>query len=160
MTSGLITSWQIDGETTETVTDFIFSSVQFSRSVVFDSWDPMNRSIPGLPVRHHLPEFTQIHVHRVSDAIQPSHPLSSPFPPALSKGSQRVGHDWVTFTFTCFSPKPQVLHARIFAPPPKPFLSAWYSGFSNTWSCPPPYSILLMVTSWPLGQVNTLQQGL
>ena len=37
MTSGLITSWQIDGETTETVTDFIFSSVQFSRSVVFDS---------------------------------------------------------------------------------------------------------------------------
>ena len=37
----------------------------------------MNRSIPGLPVRHHLPEFTQIHVHRVGDAIQPSYPLSS-----------------------------------------------------------------------------------
>jgi len=41
----------------------------------------MNRSTPGLPVHHHLPEFTQIHVHRVGDAIQPSHPLSSPFPP-------------------------------------------------------------------------------
>jgi len=45
--------------------------------------DPMNRSTPGLPV-HQLPEFTQTHVHRVSDAIQPSHPLSSPSPPALN----------------------------------------------------------------------------
>ena len=44
--------------------------------------DPMNRSTPGLPVHHQLPEFTQVHVHRVSDAIQPSHPLSSPSPPA------------------------------------------------------------------------------
>ena len=44
--------------------------------------DPMNRSTPGLPVHHKLPEFTQSHVHQVSDAIQPSHPLSSPSPPA------------------------------------------------------------------------------
>ena len=44
--------------------------------------DPMNRSTPGLPVHHQLPEFTQTHDHRVSDAIQPSHPLSSPSPPA------------------------------------------------------------------------------
>ena len=44
--------------------------------------DPMNRSTPGLPVHLQLPEFTQTHVHRVSDAIQPSHPLSSPSPPA------------------------------------------------------------------------------
>ena len=44
--------------------------------------DPMNRSTPGLPVHHQLPEFTQTHVHRVSDAIQPSHPLSSLSPPA------------------------------------------------------------------------------
>ena len=42
--------------------------------------DPMNRSTPGLPVHHQLPEFTQTHVHRVSDTIQPSHPLSSPSP--------------------------------------------------------------------------------
>ena len=41
--------------------------------------DPMNRSTPGLPVHHQLPEFTKTHVHRVRDAIQPSHPLSSPF---------------------------------------------------------------------------------
>ena len=44
--------------------------------------DPMNRSTPGLPVHHQFPEFTQTHVHRVGDAIQPSHPLSSPSPPA------------------------------------------------------------------------------
>ena len=44
--------------------------------------DPMNRSTPGLPVHHQLPKFTETHVHRVSDAIQPSHPLSSPPPPA------------------------------------------------------------------------------
>ena len=43
---------------------------------------PINRSMPGLPVHHQLPEFTQTHVHRVSDAIQPSHPLSSPSPHA------------------------------------------------------------------------------
>ena len=44
--------------------------------------DPMNRSMPSLSVHHQLPEFTQTHVHRVSDVIQPSHPLSSPSPPA------------------------------------------------------------------------------
>ena len=42
----------------------------------------MNRSTPGLPVHHQLPEFTQIHVHQFGDAIHPSHPLSSPSPPA------------------------------------------------------------------------------
>ena len=46
--------------------------------------DPMNRSRPGLPVHHQLPEFTQTHVHQVGDAIQPSHPLSSPSLPALN----------------------------------------------------------------------------
>ena len=44
--------------------------------------NPMNHSTPGLPVHHQLPEFTQTHIHRVSDAIQTSHPLSSPSPPA------------------------------------------------------------------------------
>ena len=46
--------------------------------------DPMDCSTPGLPVHHHLPEFAQTHVHRVGDAIQPSHPLSSPSPPAFN----------------------------------------------------------------------------
>ena len=45
-------------------------------------WDPMNHSTPGLPVHHQLLGFSETHVHRVSDAIQPSHPLSSPSPPA------------------------------------------------------------------------------
>ena len=46
--------------------------------------DPMDCSTPGLPVRHQLPEFTQTHAYWVGDVIQPSHPLSSPSPPALS----------------------------------------------------------------------------
>ena len=46
--------------------------------------DPMNRSTPDLPVHHQLPEFSQIHIHRLSDAIQSSHPLSSSSPPALN----------------------------------------------------------------------------
>ena len=61
-----------------------FSSVQFISVAqsCLTLCDPMNRSTPGLPVHHQLLEFTQTHVHRVSDAIQPSHPLSSPSPPA------------------------------------------------------------------------------
>ena len=58
-----------------------FSSVAQSCPTLFD---PMNRSTPGLPVHHQLPEFTQTHVHRVGDAILPSHPLSFPSPPAPS----------------------------------------------------------------------------
>ena len=50
----------------------------------------MNRSTPGLPVHHQLPEFIQTHAHQVSDAIQPSHPLLSPSPPALNP-SQHQG---------------------------------------------------------------------
>ena len=69
-----------------------FSSVQFSP--VAQSCptlcDPMDRSTPGLPVHHQLLEFTQTHVHRVRDAIQPSHPLSSPSPPAPNLCSTRV----------------------------------------------------------------------
>ena len=52
--------------------------------------DPMNSSTPGLPVHHQLLEFTQTHVHQVSDAIQPSHPLSSPSPPAPIPPSIRI----------------------------------------------------------------------
>ena len=67
------------------------SSVQFSSVAQLcpTLCDPMNRSTPGLPVHHQLPEFTQNHVHRVSDAIQPSHPLSSPSPPAPNPSQHR-----------------------------------------------------------------------
>ena len=64
------------------------SSVQFSSVAqsCLTLCDPMNHSTPGLPVHHQLPEFTQTHVHWVSDAIQPSHPGSSPSPaPNLSQ---------------------------------------------------------------------------
>ena len=62
----------------------LFSSVQFSSVAQScpNLCDPINRSTPGLPVHHHLPDLTQTHVHRVSDAIQPSHPGSPLSPPA------------------------------------------------------------------------------
>ena len=111
MASGPITSWQMDGETVGTVADFILGDSKITADgdcsheikrrlhlgkkvmtnlVQFNSvtqscptlCDPMNRSTPGLPVHHQLSEFTQTHVHRVGDAIQPSPPLSSPSPPA------------------------------------------------------------------------------
>ena len=69
-----------------------FSSVAQSCSTL---WDPMNRSTPGLPVHHQLPEFTQTHIHRVSDAIQPSHPLSSPSPPAPNPSQHQSLFQWV-----------------------------------------------------------------
>ena len=70
---------------------FIEASVQFS-SVAQSCptpCDPMNCSMPGLPVHYQLPEFTQTHVHQVGDAIQPSHPLSSPSPPAFNLSQHR-----------------------------------------------------------------------
>ena len=108
MACGPITSWKIDGET---VSDFVFwgskitvdgdCSHEIKRCILlgrkvmtnlvqFNSvaqscptlCDPMNCSTPSFLVHHQLPEFTQTHIHRVSDAIQPSHPLSSPSPPA------------------------------------------------------------------------------
>ena len=56
---------------------------QFSHSVVSDSLWPVDWCVPGLPVQHQLPELAQTHVHRVGDAIQPSHPLLPPSPPAF-----------------------------------------------------------------------------
>ena len=69
-----------------------FSSVTQSCSTLCD---PMNRSTLGLPVHHQLPEFTQTHVHRVRDAIQPSHPLSSPSPPAPNPSQHQSLVQWV-----------------------------------------------------------------
>ena len=69
-----------------------FSSVAQSCLTLSDS---MKHSTPGLPVHHQLPEFTQIHVHSVSDAIQPSHPLSSPSPPAPNPSQHQSLFQWV-----------------------------------------------------------------
>ena len=70
-------------------------SDQISRSVVSDFCDPMNCSTPGFPVHHQLPEFTQTHIHRVGDAIQSSHPLSSPSPPAPNPSQHQSLFQWV-----------------------------------------------------------------
>ena len=87
-----------------------FSSVAQSCPILCD---PMDYSTPGLPVHHQLPEFTQTHVHGVGDAIQPSHPLSSPSPPAFilsqhqsflvsqyfASGDQSIGASVLTLVF-------------------------------------------------------------
>jgi len=70
-----------------------FSSVSQSCPTLCD---PMNHSTPGLPVHHQLLESTQTHVHRVGDAIQPSHPLSSPSPPAFNLSQHQGLFQWVS----------------------------------------------------------------
>ena len=70
-----------------------FSSVAQSCLTLCDS---MDHSTPGLPVHYQLPEFTQTHLHRVSDAIQQSHPLSSPSPPALNLSQHQGLFKWVS----------------------------------------------------------------
>ena len=69
-----------------------FSSVTQSCPTICN---PMNCSMPGLPVHHQLPKFTQTHVHRVGDAIQPSHPLSSPSPLAPNPSQHQSLFQWV-----------------------------------------------------------------
>ena len=124
MASGPITSWEIDGKTVETVSGFILGGSKitadgdcsheikrwlfFGRKVLtnllqFSSvaqlcltlCNPMNCCTPGLPVHHQLLEFTQTHVHQVGDAIQPSHPLSSPSPPAPNPSQHQSLFQWV-----------------------------------------------------------------
>ena len=74
----------------------IFSSVQLSCSVMSDSCDCMDCSTPGLPAHHQLLEFTQTRVHWVGDAIQPSHPLSSPSHPAFNLSQHYGLFQWVS----------------------------------------------------------------
>jgi len=71
------------------------SSVQFNCSVMSDC-DPMDYSMPGLHVHHQLPESTQTHVHWVGDAIQPSHPLSSPSLPTFNLSQHQGLFKWVS----------------------------------------------------------------
>ena len=73
-------------------TELQFSSVTQSCPTLCD---PMNHSMPGLPVHQQLPEFTQTHVHWVGNAVQPSHPLSSPSPPAPNSSQYQSIFQWV-----------------------------------------------------------------
>ena len=79
-----------------------FSSVTLSCLTLLD---PMNHSAPGLPVYHQLPEFTQTHLHWVGDAIQPSHPLSSPSPPAFNLSQHQGLFQWVSSLHLYFAVK-------------------------------------------------------
>ena len=78
-----------------------FSSVQFTSVTQLcpTVCHPMDYSMPGLPVPHQLLEFTQTHVHWVTDAIQPSHPLSSPSPPTFNLSQHQGLFQWVSFFF-------------------------------------------------------------
>ena len=76
---------------------FQFSSVQFSRSACPTLCDPMDCSTPGRPVHHQLLELAQTHVHWVGDAIQSSHPLSSPSPPTFNLSQHQGFFQWVSF---------------------------------------------------------------
>ena len=75
----------------------LLTGLQFSSVVqsCLSLSDPVDCSTPGLPVHHQLPESTQTHVHRVGDAIQPSHPLSSPSPPAPNPSQHQGLFQWV-----------------------------------------------------------------
>ena len=86
---------------------YLFSSVAQSCLTL---WDPMDRSTPGFPVHQQLPELVQTHVHRVGDAIQLSHPLSSPSPPAFNP-SQNQG----LFKFQLFASGGQSIGASAIA---------------------------------------------
>ena len=86
------TSWQ-SFRSTAAKHPIQFSSVAQSCPTLSD---PMDWSTPGLPVHHQLQEFTQTHVHWVSDAIQPSHPLSSPSPPAFNPSQGQGLFKWVS----------------------------------------------------------------
>ena len=85
------TTYPLDG-LGEKVAIIQFSSVAQSCLTL---WDPTNHSMPGLPVHYQLPEFIQTHVHWVCDDIQPSHPLSSPSPPALSPSQHQGLFQWI-----------------------------------------------------------------
>ena len=99
---------------------YMFSSVTKSCLTLCD---PMDHNTPGLPVHHQLPKFTQTHVHRVSDAIQPSYPLSSPSPPAFnlsqnqglfqSVSSSHQGVKYWSFTFIISPSISRLIYFRI-----------------------------------------------
>ena len=86
-----------EGQIERSALKYIYS-VQFSSVAqsCLTLCDPMNRSTPGLPVHHQLLGFTQTHAHRVGDVIQPSHPLSSPSPPAPNPSQHQGLFQWVS----------------------------------------------------------------
>ena len=83
------------GKCINTTTVVQFSSVRLCLTL----YNPMDCGTPGLPVHRQLPESTQTHVHWVGDAIQPSHPLSSPFPPTFNLSHRHGFFQWISFSY-------------------------------------------------------------
>ena len=120
--------------------------------------DPMNCSTPGLLVHHQFPKFTQTHVHWFGDAIQPSHPLSSPSPPVLNLSQHQGLFKWVSSLYQVakvleFQLQHQSYQFTLWKNNPHPVY--WESGFDSlNWTitsevlngesrlCPSPFSIL------------------
>ena len=99
-----------------------FSSVQFSRSVMSTSLRPHEFQHARPPCPSPTPEFTQIHVHRVSDAIQPSHPLSSPFPPVPNPSQHQGLFQWVNSSHEVAKVLEFQLHHQSFQWTPRTYL--------------------------------------
>ena len=86
----------LEGHSTSSSLHVFLNSVHSVTQSCLTLYDHIDYSTPGLPVHHQLPEFMQTHVHWVSDAIQPSHPLSSPSPPAFSLSQHHGLFKWVS----------------------------------------------------------------
>ena len=99
-----------------------FSSVSSVVQSCLTLWNPMYHSIPGFPVHHQLPELAQTHVHGVSDAIQPSHPLLSPSPPSIRVFSNEsvLGIRWPKYQSFSFNISPSNEHPGLI-----PFRMDW-----------------------------------
>ena len=101
--------------------------------------DPMDCSIPGSPVLHHLPEFAQTHVHWIGDAIRPSHPLSPPSPPALNLSQHQGIFQWVSSLHQAASTHPNY-HSGFMGP---------LEGFCHSWRAFREGSTGLVCVWWP-----------
>ena len=160
------------------------SSVQFSHSVMSTLCDPIDCSTPGFPVYHQLPEFTQTPVHWVGDAIQPSHPLSSPSSPAFNLSQHQGLFKWVTSSHqvatvkikSCSRTDLKRRGIQLLLPPLMPvllwnstvwlpFKAEWFCQSPHQWGLPHEATFLRLLTSqlkshvgqsgeWSLHQVN------
>ena len=138
-------TWEKAGGATKKNAAFI-SSGQFSSvtQLCLTFCDPTDCSTPGLPVHHQLPEFTQTHVHWVGDAIQPSHPLSSPSPPTFNLSqhqglaSTEVKIEWL------------YLHSTSTLPDVEVYTSTFCNESALTLVYTPPLTLNLIMENFPL----------
>ena len=114
--------------------------------------NPMNCSTPGLPVHHQLLEFTQTHVHRVSDAIQPSHPLSPPSPPAPNPSQHQDLFQWVNSSH-------EVAKVLEFQPQHQSFQTTSRTGLLYEWLVGSPCSLRDFQESSPTPQFKSINSS-